>query len=260
MMKNLYILLICLTIWTQCATALSERGQAIELQIVDLLEKCRGKTVAMLTNPTSTDGTMRPIFERIIQKSSQYNMNLKCFFAPEHGLRGDQQDGRGDEDYIDKQTGIQVYSLYGTRKAPLPSQLEGVDILIYDIQDVGARYYTFMWTLTYTIQVLAQLNKKLLIFDRPNPLGRKVEGCPLTMDTGLVGRLLPGQQYSIPIRYGLTVGEFIGYLARFLPKVNYEVIKMGKKPYEITDEEWVMSSPNIPTLATVHVYAGMGLI
>lgn len=111
-----------------------------------------------------------------------------------------------------------------------------MDILIYDIQDVGARYYTFMWTLTYTLEVLAQLNKKLLIFDRPNPLGRKVEGCPLTMDTGLVGRLLPGQQYSIPIRYGLTVGEFIGYLAPYLPKVNYEVIKMGKKMYEITDE------------------------
>jgi len=76
---------------------------------------------------------------------------MKCFFAPEHGLRGDRQDGDGDDDYIDEETGIMVYSLYGRRKAPLQTQLSGVDILIYDIQDVGARYYTYMWTLTYTI-------------------------------------------------------------------------------------------------------------
>lgn len=160
----------------------------------------------MLTNPTSTDGTMRPIFERILEKSSEYNITLKCFFAPEHGLRGDRQDGAGDDDYIDPDTNIMVYSLYGSRKAPLPRQLDGVDVLLYDIQDVGARYYTYMWTLTYTIEVLASLNKSLVIFDRPNPLGRKVEGCPLMMDTGLVGRLLPNQPYSIPIRYGLTIG------------------------------------------------------
>ena len=77
---------------------------------------------------------------------------------------------------------------------------------MYDIQDVGARYYTYIWTLTYTIEVLSQQNIKLMIFDRPNPLGRKVEGCPLTFDADLVGRLLPGQTISIPLRYGLTIG------------------------------------------------------
>lgn len=86
-----------------------------------------------------------------------------------------------------------VYSLYGVRKAPSTAQLVGVDILIYDIQDVGARYYTYIWTLTYTIEVLSITKTKLLIFDRPNPLGRKVEGCPLMFDIGLTGRLLPGQ-------------------------------------------------------------------
>ena len=105
----------------------------------------------MLTNPTSVDGYMRPLFDRIIAQKHIYNITIKCFFAPEHGLRGDQQAGSGDQDYIDAVTGIQVYSLYGVRKAPTDDQLRGIDILIYDIQDVGARYYTYIWTLTYTI-------------------------------------------------------------------------------------------------------------
>ena len=115
------------------------------------MTKITNKTVAMLTNPTSVDGQMTPLFDRIISLSSKYNATVQCFFAPEHGLRGDQQAGEGDADYIDPETGIQVYSLYGVRKAPLDSQLKGIDIFIYDIQDVGARYYTYIWTLTYAI-------------------------------------------------------------------------------------------------------------
>ena len=98
-----------------------------------------------------------------------------------------------------------------------------------------------------------------MIFDRPNPLGRKVEGCPLTFDADLVGRLLPGQTISIPLRYGLTIGQLITYLTPFLPSFKFEVIKMLTH-YEINEEQWVMSSPNMPTLATVHVYAGMALL
>lgn len=165
-------LLIFIVSW--CEASLSERHISIEAQLPELLEKCRNKKIGMLTNPTSTDGEMRPLFDRILEKSTEYNITFKCFFAPEHGLRGDRQDGRGDEDYIDKETGIIVYSLYGVRVSPTTAQLNGIDILIYDIQDVGARYYTYIWSLTYTIEKLAQTNKKLIIFDRPNPLGRKV--------------------------------------------------------------------------------------
>jgi uncharacterized protein YbbC (DUF1343 family) len=165
-----------------------------------------GKTVAMLTNPTSVDGEMQPLFDRIISQTQQYNVTFKCFFSPEHGLRGDQQGGAGDEDYIDPETGIQVYSLYGVRRAPTDAQLKGIDILIYDIQDVGVRYYTYIWTLTYAIESCARNNVSVVIFDRPNPIGRKIEGCPLKMEAGLIGRLLPGQSFTIPQRYGLTVG------------------------------------------------------
>jgi uncharacterized protein YbbC (DUF1343 family) len=114
------------------------------------------------------------------------------------------------------------------RKAPTDSQLKGVDVFIYDIQDVGARYYTFMWTLTYAIEVCAKNNVEVVIFDRPNPIGRKVEGCPSRINAGDVGRLLPGQVFTIPQRYGLTVGEFILYLRPYLPFFNLTIIKMSK--------------------------------
>lgn len=155
--------------------------------------------------------------------------------------------------------GIQVYSLYGSRKAPTRQQVERLDVFIYDIQDVGVRYYTYIWTLTYTIEVLAPMGIKVVVMDRPNPLGRTVEGCPLAFDAGLVGRLLPGQQLSIPLRYGLTIGELVSYLKPYLPAFTYEVIKM-QPMYEMEETDWVMTSPNMPSLGSVHVYGGMGLM
>lgn len=149
-MKPDVFLLLLVFCFLQMAST-SDRDTTIEQQIVDLMAAIKGKTVAMLTNPTSVDNHMLPLFQRILPLAPLYNVTLQCFFAPEHGLRGDRQDGRGDEDYIDPSTGIQVYSLYGVRKAPTDVQLKGIDTLIYDIQDVGARYYTFMWTLTYAI-------------------------------------------------------------------------------------------------------------
>lgn len=109
-----------------------------------------------------------------------------------------------------------------------------MDFLIYDIQDVGARYYTYIWTLTYVIEVCASNNVEVVIFDRPNPIGRKVEGCPLKMEAGLIGRLLPGQSFTIPQRYGLTVGELISYLRVYLPFFKLTIIKMAKL-YKIQD-------------------------
>lgn len=152
-----------------------------------------------------------------------------------------------------------MYSLYGVRRAPTDTQLQGVDYFIYDIQDVGARYYTYIWSLTYAIEACARNNVEVVIFDRPNPIGRKVEGCPLKMDGGLIGRLLPGQRFTLPQRYGLTVGEFIIYLKIYLPAFKLTVIKMSQW-YTIKDNEWVMSSPNIPTLDIVYIYSGLGLL
>jgi uncharacterized protein YbbC (DUF1343 family) len=122
---------------------------------------------------------------------------------------------------------LPVYSIYGVRRAPTDQQLADLDVLIYDIQDVGARYYTYIWALTYSIEACAKNNVSVVIFDRPNPLGRKIEGCPLRIDTGTIGRLLPGQPYSVPQRYGLTIGELITYLRPYLPSFKLTVIKMS---------------------------------
>jgi uncharacterized protein YbbC (DUF1343 family) len=153
------ILLICLLIGLSRCANQTKRQMVIEDQIQHLLSVVTNKTIAILTNPTSIDSTMRPLFERILDNSKKYNITVKCFFAPEHGLRGDRQDGAGDVDYIDEETGIQVYSLYGVRKAPAADELVGVDMLLYDIQDVGCRFYTFIWTLTYSIESLAKAGK-----------------------------------------------------------------------------------------------------
>lgn len=147
--------------------------------------------------------------------------------------------------------------------APTADQLSTFDVLVYDIQDVGSRYYTYIWTLTYTMEALVKQNKSLLVFDRPNPLGSKAEGCVLSMDAGSIGRLLPGQKYSIPVRYGLTAGEFVRYVVRFIGNLNYTIVKMvGYDPQSmdtISEGSWIPSSPNMPTLQTALVYPGMGI-
>jgi uncharacterized protein YbbC (DUF1343 family) len=235
----------------------------VQKQVSNLLKQLSNKRVAFLTNPTGVDDLLVPLYQRVLDGQKTYNITLVCFFAPEHGLRGDRQAGDGDDDYVDQQTGLPVYSLYGKRLAPTNGQLATIDAIVYDIQDVGSRYYTYIWTLTYTMQALIQYNKTLYVFDRPNPLGSKIEGCVLSIDTGSIGRLLPGQKYSIPVRYGLTAGEFVKYVVRFMGNLTYNIVEMiGYDPDSIdiiNGSRWVMSSPNMPTLSTVIVYPGMGI-
>lgn len=180
-MHSILIWIFLLASVTVLGSALGDRHTVIEAQLVDLLSKVKDKTIGILTNPTSVDSRLGLMFERLLLQKDAYNITIKCFFAPEHGLRGDRQAGAGDDDYVDGETGITVYSLYGVRKAPTSDQLRGLDLLLYDIQDVGTRYYTYIWTLTYTIEALAQSGVELAIFDRPNPLGRQLEGCPLKL-------------------------------------------------------------------------------
>lgn len=152
--------------------------------------------------------------------------NVSCFFAPEHGLRGDRQAGSDVDDYIDPLTGRWVYSVYGDQWEPSDEQLEGLDALLFDIQDIGTRFYTYVWTMTYCmvrIQALKSLNvaiqeaasrnnKTFVVLDRPNPISAEiVEGPPNTLDDTLCGRVYPGQPWGVATRHGMTVGE-IAYL------------------------------------------------
>jgi len=250
---------------TSCAAVSSKAGSrtvpAVDQQVQELLQAVRGHRVAMLTNPTSVDSQLNFIPDILHQDPET---TLTAFFAAEHGLRGDRQAGAGVDFYIDPHTGVPVYSVYGTNRAPTDEQLQNVDILIFDIQDVGVRFYTFAWSMTFAMEAAARNDVKFIVFDRPNPIGgMKVEGVPNRTDYGLVGRVWPGQPFGVSTRHGLTVGE----LARLVngewmnPKADLQVIPIPgytrHQYYEDTGRPWVLPSPNMPTVDTAIVYPGM---
>jgi len=235
-------------------------SSAFQQQLQSLMNTLHGKRVALLTNPTGVDDHFDFIADRLISDAS---ITLVCFFAPEHGLRGDQQAGGGVQDYTDPISGLPVYSLYGSRLAPTADQLQGVDVLVFDIQDVGVRFYTYVWTMTYAMESAAANGVKFVVFDRPNPIGcDRVEGAPIPFDGGLVGRLWPGQPFGVSTRHGMTVGEIARLVngAWMNPKAELEVIPIPgytrSMTFQQTGYPWVIPSPNMPTIDTATVYPG----
>lgn len=213
----------------------------------------RGLRAGLITNHTGV--THRLV--SAIDPLREAGVDLCALFGPEHGVRGDAQDGQEVGHGVDARTGIPVYSLYGETKRPTSDMLDGLDALIYDIQDAGVRFYTYIYTMAYSLEAAAQFGLKFWVLDRPNPItGTRVEGAPIEPEvTSFVG------DYGLPFRYGLTVGE----LARYLNETrgwnaDLEVIPMrGWRRdmwFDETGVPWVMPSPNLPTLETAIVYPG----
>jgi uncharacterized protein YbbC (DUF1343 family) len=255
-------MLLCQTVMGG-TTAETMRQQAgnIEKQVVELLQAVKGKRVALVTNPTGVDGKLNLIADRLI---ADRETTITGFFAPEHGVRGNEQAGGKVVDFVDPITSVPVYSIYGKSKGPSDEQLKGTDVLIFDIQDVGVRFYTFAWSMTYAMEAAARNGIKFIVFDRPNPIGcTTVEGAPNTTDSGLVGRIWPGQKKGVPTRYGLTIGELATLCNEewLNPKADLKVIKIPAyrrgMSFEDTGRPWVIPSPNMPTLDTAMVYPGM---
>lgn len=233
----------------------------VDQQVEDLLKVVRGHRVAMLTNPTGVDSQLNFIADLLHQDPQT---TLTAFFAAEHGLRGDVQAGGSVATYNDPHTGVPVYSVYGAVKAPTAEQLKDIDILIFDIQDVGVRFYTFAWSMTYAMEAAAKSHVKFVVFDRPNPIGgMKVEGAVNHSDYGLVGRLWPGQRSGVATRHGMTVGELAQLVnGEWLnPKADLTVIPIPgytrNTSFDATGRPWVIPSPNMPTVDTATVYPGM---
>jgi uncharacterized protein YbbC (DUF1343 family) len=244
--------------------AMTLSGEArMDMQMAQLVEALQGKRVGLLTNATGVDGRFESIADRL---HAQPGVNLVAFFAPEHGVRGDHQAGGGIQDYDDPLTGIPVFSLYGARRQPTAEQLDLLDVMVFDIQDVGSRFYTYVWTMTLAMEACAAAGKEFIVLDRPNPVGlKKVEGAPIRFDAGLVGRLFPNQPFGTSTRHGLTAGE-LAILCNeewMNPKVALKVIPVPgltrSMTFEQTGYPWVMPSPNMPTLETALVYPGMCL-
>ena len=216
-----------------------------------------GKRIALVANPSAIDSSLSFILDLFREEKS---WNLVSLWGPEHGLRGELQDQDWSHTFQDPKTGLTVSSLYGQHLKPTPEMMKEIDVAVFDIQDVGARYYTFIYTLSYVMEACLEHQKEVVVLDRPNPInGVDLEGPVLEKGyESFVGR------YPIPTRHGMTVGELAFYFHHeFGLKCRMEVIEMeGWKRemfFEQTALPWVLPSPNMPTVDTAIVYPGMCL-
>ncbi len=237
------------------------------------VKKFKGERVGLLIHPASVDSKLRytqDLFIQTIRPSDYQTIRLsnhknKCkvvaLFAPEHGLYSTQEYMKGVKSFRDSHSNLPVYSLYGETLKPTNLMLKEIDTMVIDLQDVGTRYYTFIWTMALTLQACAQNKKRVVILDRPNPInGITLEGPVLESDfSSFVGL------YPIPVRHSMTIGELaIMFNSHFKISAELEVIKMQgwnrKMWFDETGLPWVMPSPNMAILETAIVYPGMCLL
>ena len=231
--------------------------EVLKAQRFELLE---GKRVGLITNPTGVDDGLRSTVD-ILNEAP--NVELVALFGPEHGVRGDAHAGDNVGNQTDPVTGLPVYSLYGKTRKPTPEMLRGIDVLVYDIQDIGCRSFTYISTMGEAMAAAAENGIEFVVLDRPNPLGgRKVEG-PLVQD----GFFSFVSQYRIPYVYGLTCGELAMLLngeGMIGKPCNLHVVAMeGWKRdmvYEDTGLQWIPSSPHIPQAETAFFYPASGIV
>ncbi|WP_067615280.1 exo-beta-N-acetylmuramidase NamZ family protein [Dissulfuribacter thermophilus] len=219
----------------------------------------KGLRIGLLCHQASIDSRLRQAKNILFEL---FGKDLKCLFSPQHGLYADKQDNMVEsEDMIDEDLGIPVFSLYGKRRKPSTDSLSNIDCLIIDLQDVGTRVYTYIWTMCLCMKEAAKAGIKVVVLDRPNPLGgERVEGNLLSPDFfSFVGMA------QIPMRHGMTIGEIALYLRReFGLDLDLKVIKMAgwnrRMYFDETGLPWVWPSPNMPTLDTALVYPGQVLL
>lgn len=219
-------------------------------QMNQWLPVLEGKRVGLITNPTGVNQNLVSTIDVLKEK-----VNLVRLYSPEHGVRGDIQAGEVVENYIDESTSLPVITLYGKNKKPTKEMLDDIDVLAMDIQDVGSRLYTYLYTMSYCMQGCAICGKTFVLFDRPNPIGgERVEGNIIKEGfTSFVGL------HPIPYRYGLTIGELAEFFNKeFNIQCDLKVIPMEgwtrNMYYEDTKLAWILPSPNMPTVDTAVVY------
>lgn len=262
---------IILSLATILLAAFTLSAQTVKTGIEVLRDRdfdvLKGKRVGLVTNPSGVD---RDLVSTIDILHSAPEVELVALYGPEHGVRGDVYAGGKISDTTDPKTGLPVYSLYGSTRKPTSEMLKGVDVMVYDIQDVGVRSYTFISTLGLVMEACAPLGIEVVVLDRPNPLGgNKIEGCYVEQPFNSFV-----SQYRIPYIYGLTVGE----LARMINDEGLNKGQKGDQPavrckltvvpmegwkrdmlYADTGLPWVLPSPNIPFSDSPMYYAASGI-
>lgn len=261
-MKFSYTLLLLLSL----ALISSANAQKIRIKTgIEVLKderfrRLEGKRVGLITNPTGVDNHLKSTIDILHEVP---NVRLVALYGPEHGVRGNAHAGDTIGGSIDPATGLPVYSLYGKTRKPTRDMLRDVDVLVYDIQDIGCRSFTYISTMGLAMQAAAEVGIDFIVLDRPNPLGgERVEGCIVEDDyTSFVS------QYPIPYVYGLTCGE----LARLLneegmigARCRLHVVKMRgwrrRMDYAATALPWVLPSPHIPHAETALFYPATGIL
>ena len=231
---------------------------------IDLIDKrwpakFRSANIGLLLHPASIAGNFSHSAD-ICLRSKKFRVS--ALFGPQHGIRGETQDNMIEwNSFRDRKTGTPVYSLYGNMRKPSPEMLSNIDIMVIDLQDIGARYYTFIWTMALVMEACEEQNKAVVILDRPNPInGKAIEGPVLKPEySSFVGLK------RLPVRHGMTIGEIGLYFKdAFYHKLPVEIISMqGWKRdmwFDKTGLPWVLPSPNMPTLETATVYPGICLL
>ena len=208
--------------------------------------------IGLITNPTGITTSLESTLDAFHKHEK---IKLKAVFGPEHGARGDIQDALEVSNHIDPHTGLTVYSLYGEHMAPSEEMLDGIDMLVFDIQDCGARFYTYVSTLTYCMESAKKQGVSIIVLDRPNPInGESVEGNILEQGFDSFIGLHP-----IPIRHGMTIGELSSFINSTI-KCDLSVIPMERwyrdQWFDETGLPWVQPSPNLPSLEAATVFPG----
>ncbi|MBQ2025831.1 MAG: DUF1343 domain-containing protein [Paludibacteraceae bacterium] len=219
-------------------------------------EPLKGKRVGLITNPTGVDSKLTSTVDILFEAPQ---VNLVALYSPEHGVRGDIPAGEKVANQKDAKTGLPVHSLYGKTRKPTAEMLKDVDVLVYDIQDIGCRSYTFISTLGLVMQAAKEHNKQVVVLDRPNPLGgQKVEGAGVSE-----GYFSFVSQFDIPYIYGLTCGELANYLNQEIGCHLVVIAMQGWKrnmQFEDTGLPWVPTSPQIPSPMSAICYPATGII
>ncbi len=255
--KILLTIALASLIGTASAQNIKTGIEVLKSQNFKILE---GKRVGLITNPTGFDNNLKSTID-ILHEAA--NVKLVALFGPEHGVRGDEHAGDKVESMNDTKTGLPVFSLYGKTRKATPEMLQGIDVLVYDIQDIGSRSFTYISTMGLAMEAAAENNIEFVVLDRPNPLGgQKVEGN--LVEDGFISFV---SQFKIPYIYGLTCGELamlINGENMLGKKCKLTVVKMeGWKrdmTFEKTGLQWVPSSPHIPQPVSAIAYPISGIL
>jgi uncharacterized protein YbbC (DUF1343 family) len=231
----------------------------LDLVLQSGLGSISGARIGLIANPASVDSRLEHAVE-VFHRNSK--LRLTALFGPQHGIRGETQDNMIEwRSFRDRHTGLPAYSLYGEVRKPTAEMLSDVDVLVFDVPDVGTRVYTFVHTMALAMQAAREHGKRFVVLDRPNPIcGTHVEGNILEPGySSFVG------MFPIPMRHGMTIGELAGmFNDEFGIGCDLEVVRMEgwrrEMWHDLTGLPWVMPSPNMPTLDTATVYPGAVMI